>query len=81
MELTPQLSLEPSISFNWIELPQGRFDQHVAVTRLTYTLTPRAYVSGLVQYNSGSRAVSAANASPAAPLPASHATLSSRSPA
>jgi len=58
LELTPQLSLEPSISFNWIDLPQGRFDQHVAVTRLTYTLTPRAYVSGLVQYNSGSRAVS-----------------------
>ena len=58
VELTPQLSLEPSISFNWIDLPQGRFDQHVAVTRPTYTLTPRAYVSGLVQYNSGSRAVS-----------------------
>ena len=24
------------------------------MTRLTYTLTPRAYLSGLVQYNSGS---------------------------
>jgi len=58
LDLTPQLSLEPSISFNWIDLPQGRFDQHVAVTRLSYTLTPRAYVSGLVQYNSGSRTVS-----------------------
>ena len=58
VEITPQISLEPSISFNWIDLPQGRFNQHVAVTRLTYTLTPRAFVSGLVQYNSRSRAVS-----------------------
>ena len=54
IEVTPQISLEPSISFNWINLPQGQFNQHVAVTRLTYTLTPRAYLSGLVQYNSGS---------------------------
>ena len=58
IEVTPQISVEPSISFNWIDLPQGRFDQHVAVTRVTYTLTPRAHVSGLVQYNSRSRAVS-----------------------
>ncbi len=58
LEGTPQISLEPSISFNWIDLPQGRFNQHVAVTRLTYTLMPRAYVSGLVQYNSRSRTVS-----------------------
>jgi hypothetical protein len=62
VEVTPQISLEPSISFNWIDLPNalepGRYDQHVAVTRLTYTLSPRAYVSGLVQYNSRSEVVS-----------------------
>jgi hypothetical protein len=54
VELTPRLSLEPTVSLNWIDLPQGQFDQHVAVARLTYTLTPRMFVSGLVQYNSGS---------------------------
>jgi hypothetical protein len=58
IEVTPQMSVEPSVSFNWIALPQGDFNQHVAVTRLTYTLTPRAYVSGLVQYNSGSETFS-----------------------
>jgi hypothetical protein len=58
IEVTPQISVEPSISFNWIDLPQGQFNQHVAVTRLTYTMTPRAYVSGLVQYNSGNDTVS-----------------------
>jgi len=53
-EITPRLSMEPSVTFNWIDLPQGHFDQHVAVTRFTYTLTPRMFVSSLVQYNSGS---------------------------
>ena len=52
--VTPQLSLEPSLSFNWIDLPQGHFGRHVALTRITYTMTPRAFVSGLVQYNAGS---------------------------
>ncbi len=62
IEVTPQLSMEPSLEFNWLELPQqttsGEFNQHVARLRTTYTLTPRAYVSGLVQYASGSNTVS-----------------------
>jgi hypothetical protein len=62
IEVTPQVSVEPSVSFNWIDLPNalvpGRYDQHVAVTRVTYTMSPRAYVSGLVQYNSRSHVVS-----------------------
>ena len=57
-ELTPQFSLEPSLEFNWIDLPQDgetvRYDEHVIRTRTTYTFTPRAYVSGLVQYSTGS---------------------------
>jgi hypothetical protein len=62
VEVTPQLSMEPSLEFNWIDLPQqttsGQFNQHVARLRTTYTLTPRAYVSALVQYASGSNTVS-----------------------
>ena len=57
-EITPQLSLEPSFELNWIDLPQEgdvvRFDEHVVRSRVTYTFTPRAYVSGLVQYSTGS---------------------------
>ena len=52
--ITPQVSLEPSVSFNWIDLPQERLGWHVALTRITYTMTPRAFLSGLVQYNSKS---------------------------
>ena len=62
VEVHPQLSIEPSFEFNWLDLPQqtrsGQYNQHVARTRMTYTMTPRAYVSGLVQYNTGSQAVS-----------------------
>ena len=52
MQLTPQLSLEPSVSVNWIDLAQRSFALKVARTRATYTLTPRMFVSGIVQYNS-----------------------------
>ena len=62
IEVHPQLSIEPSFEFNWLDLPQqthsGQYNQHVARTRVTYTMTPRAYVSGLVQYSTGSQTVS-----------------------
>jgi hypothetical protein len=59
VEILPQLSLEPSIEMNWIDLPalqtyDGQFDQHVARARLTYSLSPRAFVSALAQYNTSS---------------------------
>jgi hypothetical protein len=52
MQVTPQISLEPSMSINWVDLVQGSFTAKVARTRATYTITPRMFVSGIVQYNS-----------------------------
>ena len=54
IEVTPQLSVEPSISINRVVLPQGRFTAKLVTSRVTYTFTPRMFVSGLVQYNSSS---------------------------
>jgi len=59
IEVLPQLSVEPSLELNWIDLPalqqeEGQFDQHVMRTRVTYSLSPRAFVSGIVQYNTAS---------------------------
>ena len=51
--LTPRLTVEPSVSLNWIDLPQGAFTTEVVAARSTYTLTPRMFVSALLQYNSG----------------------------
>ena len=53
VNLSPQLSVEPSLSFNWIELPQGDFTTELVATRVIYTLTPRMFVAALLQYNSG----------------------------
>ena len=58
VEITPQISVEPSFSVNWIDLPQGTFTTQVVRTRAVYTLTPRMFFSGLVQYNSGSESLS-----------------------
>ncbi len=58
IELTPQLSLEPSLAFNWVDLDGGDFTQHVASTRLSYSFSPRLYLSGLVQYSTANDALS-----------------------
>ena len=55
---TSRFSLEPSLSLNWVKLPFGDFTTTVVSTRTTYTITPLMFVSALVQYNSGSSAVS-----------------------
>jgi hypothetical protein len=59
VEILPQLSFEPSVELNWVNLPDlqqtsGQFDQHIARARVTYSLSPRTFVSGLVQYNTSS---------------------------
>ena len=58
IEITPQMSIEPSISVNRIALPGGRFTTKLATTRFTYTFTPRMFFSGLLQYNSSRDALS-----------------------
>ena len=57
IEVTPQVSLEPSFSVNWVDLIEGSFTATVFRTRATYTVTPRMYVSGIAQYNSTSTSV------------------------
>ena len=57
VEITPQISLEPIMSLNWLDLPQGAFATTLVSSRVTYTLTPRFFVGALVQYNSSGRSV------------------------
>ena len=59
LRLTNQLTVEPGMSFNWVTLPQGDFRTDLATVRTTYTLTPLAFVSALLQYNSSNNALSA----------------------
>jgi hypothetical protein len=57
LEVTPQLSVEPGLSANWVDLAEGSFTATVFRSRLTFTMTPRMFVSGIVQYNSTSTSV------------------------
>ena len=59
LEITPRLSLEPSASLHWIDLPQGRFSTELAAARTTWTMSPLMFVSALVQYNSAAGSLGA----------------------
>ena len=56
--LTPELSVEPTLSENWIDTPHGAFHTRLIVSRVTYTFSPRMFFAGLIQYNSAANAVS-----------------------
>ena len=58
IEVTRQFSVEPSLSINRIDLPDGRFTAKLVASRFTYTLSPRAFLGGLLQYNSSSDSLS-----------------------
>lgn len=58
VELSPRLSLEPGVSVNRVDLPEGRFTAKVFSTRSTLTFTPRMFAGALLQYNSTSRTLS-----------------------
>ena len=57
ISLTPRVSVEPTVSFNWVDLDEGSFTTNLVGSRATYTLTPRMFVSALVQYNSSSHSM------------------------
>ena len=59
LNLSSQLSIEPTYLANWVTLPDSRSTTHLAGTRVTYTMTPTMFASALVQYNTGVHAVSA----------------------
>jgi hypothetical protein len=59
LALRPQLSLEPTVSLNWVDLPEGAFTTSLVGLRTTYSTTPKMFTSALLQYNSGTNTVSA----------------------
>jgi hypothetical protein len=57
VELSPQWSIEPQLSLNHVDTPYGVGDTNVLGARATFTLTPRMFVSALMQYQSSVKAV------------------------
>ena len=52
-------SIEPNVSVNWIDLPQGAFNTTLLSSRFNYAFNPRTFLSALLQYNTGNDRVSA----------------------
>ena len=57
IEISPQFSLEPQLSLNFVRLPEGEFTARLVSTRVNYTFSPRMFVSSFIQYNSSSDAL------------------------
>lgn len=57
LDLGSRLGMEPRVSINWIDLPAGKFTSKVVSSRVGLTMTPRMALTGLLQYNSSSSAL------------------------
>jgi hypothetical protein len=52
VELSSRLSVEPTLSLNWIDLPTGSVAATLVSGRGTLSFNPRMLVAALIQYNS-----------------------------
>jgi hypothetical protein len=58
LKVSTQLAFEPLASINRVHLVWGNFTSTVVSMRNIYTMSPRMFVSALVQYNSGTHSLS-----------------------
>ena len=58
VEFGSQFLVEPTVSLNYFDTPYGTGDSHLMSARITYTLTPRMFVSALLQYTSANEQAS-----------------------
>ncbi|MEW5982298.1 MAG: DUF5916 domain-containing protein [Acidobacteriota bacterium] len=52
VKVNTHLAFEPGVQVNRVDLPFGAFTSTLVSTRGTYAITPKMFLSGLVQYNS-----------------------------
>jgi Domain of unknown function (DUF5916) len=58
VRLTSRVAVEPAVQINQVTTPSGDFTTKLVSTRTTVALTPLAFVTGLVQYNSSNNTFS-----------------------
>jgi hypothetical protein len=56
--LSARVSIEPGVTMNWIDLPQGSFKNRLMTARAIFTPSPRTVISSLMQYNATDQTVS-----------------------
>ena len=57
--VTPQISVQPGLSLNWVDLPEGSFRTQLIQSRIIYTPTPRMAFTGFLQYNTSNDTIGA----------------------
>jgi hypothetical protein len=55
--LSSRVSIEPGVTMNWIDLPQGTFTNRLMIARGIFTPSPRMLISSLVQFNASDQTV------------------------
>ena len=58
IDVSHRITVEPSVTINWADLPWGAFRTDLVSTRTAYTFSPRSALGALVQYNSSSHSLS-----------------------
>ena len=58
LNLTSQLLIEPNISVNRVDLPEGTFTTNLVGSRVTLSMTPYMFVAALVQFQSDRKSFS-----------------------
>ena len=58
VSLLKQFSIEPTVQYTKVDLPQGQFIAKLVRTRADYAFSPRMFASALVQYNSTDKSFS-----------------------
>ena len=59
LSVGPQISLEPGLTINKVDLVEGAFTQRLVTARATYTMSPLMFASALLQYNAITNSVAA----------------------
>jgi hypothetical protein len=57
VQLSTRLGVEPGLTLDWIDLPEGRFTTKLVRARVIYTMTPRMFVEAMPQYSSASDSI------------------------
>jgi hypothetical protein len=58
LSLSARVNVEPGITLNWVDLPQGRFKTRLITARAIVTPSARMLISSLTQYNASDHTLS-----------------------
>lgn len=58
LRLTSHVAIEPGVSLNWVDLPDGQFTTRLTTARIIIARTARMLISSLAQYNASAQTLS-----------------------